>query len=288
MSEPRTPPAVAMTPRLPALSLREARPYLLAPFPATVIGMFAVRKHARAPIARVVFYIPIGYVRARLAFVAGPNGWRLGEPTVLDTRSLSCSLSMFGARHVAVGEGDDRLAQNANGTKQCALLYGVGEFLDAIAPLEFPIGDGPEKATVIDGGHLELTETLITRARAHYASELTRIEPRYGPPLEPTSKPWNTPVSVPRGRARGLAALAASVLDRAERAEDVPAPLRTAVEGLLARAPAGLTARITARRGNANITADTATGERHAEEAAGHVIEVDFAEIGPAQRRWAA
>jgi hypothetical protein len=278
MSEPTPRPDAAPAPRLPALSLREARPYLLAPFPASVIGIFAVRKHARAPIAVVVFYVPIGHVRMRLTFVAGTSGWRLGEPTVLDARSLSCSLSMFGERHVAVGEGDDRLAQNANGTKQCALLYGVGEFLDAIAPLEFPIGEGPEKVHVIDGGQLELPQALIAQARAHYARELERIEPRYGPPLQPAARPWNAPV-VRLGRARGLAALAVNVLDRAERAEDIPAPLRGALAGIITRATAGLAARISARRG---------TPPSPAAPAGGMVIEVDFAEIGPEQRRWAA
>jgi hypothetical protein len=263
------------------VQVRDARPYLEAPFTAQTIGVFA-RREPRAPgQARAVFFVPVRQVEARLTYVFGLGNWSPGTPSVLDARSLSCSLTVIDRTLTAVGQGTDRLAQAANGTRHCALLIGVGAFLAAIDPLTFPIGEQPGHVLVGSNGQLILPRALEDRAREHYAAQIERLKDRYGPPLEHTPAPWNRTV-VPLGRARGLAALAANVLDRAERQSEPRPLLRSAIQALVAVSPGGLQARTAARRqATTNPAGDF-------DDDGAELIEVDFSALGPKPRRWAA
>ncbi len=273
-------PPAGSRPRLPVVHVREARPYLEAPFPARTISVFARREPHDPGQARAVFFVPIRQVEARLTYIFGLGNWSPGTPSVLDGRSLSCSLTVLGSTHHAVGQGSDRLAQAANGKKQCALQIGVGGYLAAIDPLTFPIGEQPDHVLVAATGRLILPRSLEDRAREHYAAQIERLRDRYGPPLEHTPAPWNRTV-VPLGRARGLAALAANVLDRAERQPEPRPLLRGALEALITISPGGLQARTAARRSTANPAGDFDDDEAE-------LIEVDFSALGPKPRRWAA
>ncbi len=278
---PMSEPSAGSRPRLPVVHVREARPYLEAPFPAHTIGVFARREPREPGQARAVFFVPVRQVEARLTSVFGLGNWSPGTPSVLDARSLSCSLTVLGVTKHAVGQGADRLAQAANGTKHCALLIGVGSYLAAIDPLPFPIGDQPGRHVMVAAnGHLILPRALEDRAREHYAAQINGLQDRYGPPLEHTPTPWNR-TAVPLGRARGLAALLVNVLDRAERQSEPRPLLRGAVEALINISPGGLQARTAARR---SATTNPASGI----DDEGELIEVDFRALGPQERRWAA
>jgi hypothetical protein len=264
---------------LPALTVRDARPYLAAPFTARTVGMFARRHEDEPHLARIVFYIPVRQVEARLTFVFGLGRWSPGEPRVLDAGSLSCSLTVLGREYVAVGQGNDRLAQAANGLKHCALHIGVGAYLDALEPLTFEIGDAADQLAAGPGAEPVLTATAEQRARAHYAEQLRGLAPVYGPALEHTAQPWDAlpPAS---GRVRGLVRLAANVLAAAERQPATPAPLRSVLGALIARAsadPAAASAAATA----GGVQGASGTGD-------GDVIEIDFSRLGPKSTRWAA
>lgn len=276
-------PPAGSRPRLPVLHVREARPYLEAPFTAQTIGVFARRDPRQPGQARAVFFVPVRQVEARLTYIFGLGNWSPGTPSVLDARSLSCSLTVLDRTLTAVGQGADRLAQAANATKHCALLIGVGSYLAAIEPLTFPIGEQPDHVLVASNGQLILPRVLEDRAREHYAAQTQRLEDRYGPPLEHAPAPWNRTV-VPLGRARGLAALAAGVLDRAERQSEPRPLLRSAIEALIKVSPGGLAARTAARRSTTNPVNATVADDSELAE----LVEVDFGALGPQQRRSAA
>jgi hypothetical protein len=276
-------PPAGGRPRLPVVHVREARPYLEAPFTARTIGVFARREPRQPGQARAVFFVPVRQVEARLTYIFGLGNWSPGTPSVLDARSLSCSLTVLDRTLTAVGQGADRLAQAANGTKHCALVIGVGSYLAAIDPLTFPIGEQPDHVLVASNGQLILPRALEDRAREHYAAQIERLQDRHGPPLEHTPAPWNRTV-VPLGRARSLAALAAGVLDRTDRQAEPRPLLRAAIEALIAISPGDLAARTAARR--AATTPVNPTGVDDGE--LGELVEVDFGALGPQQRRWAA
>lgn len=277
--------------RLPARHLGEATPYLQAPFTPQTIGMFVRRRRRDRDTARVVFFIPIDEAEGRLCFVAGARGWSLGRPSVIDADSLSCSMTLFGATQSEVGQGIDRRSQSVNGAKGCALHFGLGRYLKAIAPLNLPIGTGKQQVPIGADGEPVLTAPVTMLAREHYARELERLAPRYGPALAHPQTPWNS--RLPLGRRRDLAVLATSLLDRAERHGPLPVSVRVPAAALLARAPRGLRAYISARRNAATPPA----GERDApalrvlpdlRPPATEMIEIDFAELGPRPMRWAA
>ncbi len=273
--------------RLPVRGLRAAIPYLEAPFTPATIGMFVRRRRRDRDIARVVFFIPIREAEGRLCFVAGPGGWSLGRPSVIDANSLSCSMTLFGATQTEVGQGVDRRAQAVNGAKGCALHFGVGRYLDAIAPFYLPIGAGDAQVPSGADGELVLTDAVAVLARAHYARELERLAPRYGPALAHPQTPWSGQVAL--GRRRGLAALATSLLDRTD---GVPVSIRATAEGLITHAPGALRARIDARRTAAPSAWDHGAPVLRVvpdpKSYAAETIEVDFAELGPEPTRWAA
>jgi hypothetical protein len=279
-------PPAGSRPRLPVLWVREARPYLEAPFTAQTIGVFARREPRHPGQARAVFFVPVRQVEARLTYIFGLGNWSPGTPSVLDARSLSCSLTVLDRTLTAVGQGADRLAQAANGTKHCALVIGVGSYLAAIEPQTFPIGEQPDHVLVASNGQLILPRALEDQAREHYAAQIERLKDRYGPPLEHTPAPWNRTV-VPLGRARGLAALAAGLLDRADRQDDPRPLLRSAIEALIAISPGDLAAHTTARRGATNAT-NPASPAGVDDGELGELVEVDFGALGPQRQRWAA
>jgi hypothetical protein len=240
--------------------------------------VFAKRHKSDPAVATIVFHTRIRQVEARLNYVFGLGRWKRDKPTVLDHRSLSCSLIVLGSTYNAIGEGRDRRLQLDNGTKNCALHIGVGAFLADIAPLEFPIGDEDEQVAVDDTGKPVLSATIERSAREHYREQIARLEARLGPPLEHPATPWNTTPGPTRGRGRGLLSLAAAVLESAEQQPATPAPLRSILGALGVRT-----------RGRAHtapvpqpvpVAGADPTGPR--------TIEVDFATVGPTRREWAA
>lgn len=282
---------------LPARTLRAATPYLEAPFDPATIGMFVRRKRKDRDSARVVFFVPIEEVEARLNHVAGPGRWSRGASSVLDGRSLSCELQLLGAAHVAVGQGADPATQSVNGLKRCALHFGVGRYLRSLAPLEVPIGTGPEQVPTGPDGDPVLTPALAIRAREHYARELARLEHRFGPALIHPQRPWNRRPdgTVSLGRRRGLAALAARALAAGDHADASTAAIAAVGRVLLAVSPRSLRERVAARERVA--TASTVAGRSRAarplsvidgQPATEPTIAVDFAALGPDPTRRAA
>lgn len=271
-----TDPDPGSLPRLPVLTLNQARPFLQAPLTGDAIGVFARRSRRDPNLARIVFHVPIRYLESLLNTIFGLGRWRRGEPTALDDRTLSCSLIVLGGRFSALGQGRDRKLQSDNGTITCALHLGVGAFIAQIPPLRLPIGDGDGKIALGPDNEPLLTEPIEKHARDYYREQITLLREQFGPPLELPRTRWDTPPAA-AGRARGLVSLAGAILEHAGQQPATPLPLRSAL--------GALSTRIARRTPQSTTPAPAAS----APDARGpQVVEIDFAEVGPPPRRWAA
>ena len=192
---------------------------------------------------------------------------RRAQPVVLDSPSSAAPCT-------AVGQGADRLAQAANGTKHCALSIGVGSYLAAIEPLTFPIGEQPDEVQVGSNGQPDPpARARRSRAAEHYAERDSSGS------RTATARRSNTPRR--RGTAPACRSAAHAGLGRARRWRTRPrrATARaTAAAALALSADQGQPRR---SRGTHRRTTPATPRQRPAQSELAELVEVDFGALGP-------